>query len=88
MMKPRKNGIIWLKLSSTRLLSFKHFGKCCDGKTFANNEEVKSAVDDFFEELGGFNYKHGVEAIHCHWEKSIELKCIWRNGLFLFFIQI
>ena len=30
---------------------------------FANNEEVESAVNGYFEEKGGFHYKQGIEAI-------------------------
>jgi len=48
--------------------------KWLGGKRFANNEEVESAVDDYFEELDGFHYKQGIEAIEHCWEKCIELQ--------------
>ena len=37
--------------------------KWVGGKRFANNEEVKSAVDSNFEELDDSHYKEGTEAI-------------------------
>ncbi|XP_023220365.1 histone-lysine N-methyltransferase SETMAR-like [Centruroides sculpturatus] len=43
-------------------------------KRFANNEEVESAVDGYFEKPYNSHYKRGIEAIlHC-WKKCIELK--------------
>lgn len=33
-------------------------------KIFANNEEVESAIDGYFEELESSHYKHGVEVLH------------------------
>ena len=35
----------------------------CAGKVMANNEEVESAVNGYFEELDGSPYKQGIEAI-------------------------
>ena len=32
------------------------------GKRFANNENGKSAVDDWFEQLDGSHYKQSIEA--------------------------
>jgi hypothetical protein len=37
--------------------------KCLGGKRFANNEEVQSAVDGYFEELDYSHYKQGIKAI-------------------------
>jgi len=47
--------------------------KWLGGKRFANNEEVESAVDGYFEKLDGFHYKQGIEAIEYRREKCIEL---------------
>ena len=44
------------------------------GQRFANNEEVESAVNGYFEELEGSHYKKVIEAIEHRWEKCIELK--------------
>ena len=48
--------------------------KWLGGKRFANNEEVESAVDGYFEALDGSHYKQGIEAIEHRWEKCVELK--------------
>ncbi|KZC13398.1 Histone-lysine N-methyltransferase SETMAR [Dufourea novaeangliae] len=53
---------------------FPNLKKWLGGKRFANNEEVESAVDGYFEELDGSRYKQGIEAIEHRWEKCIELK--------------
>jgi len=53
---------------------FLNLKKWLGGKKFANNEEVESAVDDYFEELDSFHYKQGIEAIEHRWEKCIELQ--------------
>ena len=37
--------------------------KWLGGQRFANNEEVESAVNGYFEKLDGFKYKQGIEAI-------------------------
>ena len=47
--------------------------KWLGGKKFANNEEVESAVNGYFEELEVSHYKQGIEAIEHRWEKCIEL---------------
>lgn len=41
---------------------------------FANNKEVVSAVDGYFKELDGSDYKQCVEAIEHRQEELIELK--------------
>lgn len=52
---------------------FPNLKKWLDGKKFANNEEVESAVNSYFEEFDGSHYKQGIEAIEHHLEKYIEL---------------
>ena len=37
--------------------------KWVGGKRYANNKEVESAVDGYFEELDDSHYKQGTEAI-------------------------
>ena len=37
--------------------------KWIGGKRYANNKEVESAVDSYFEELDDSHYKQGTEAI-------------------------
>lgn len=53
---------------------FPNLKKWLGGKRFANNEEVNSAIDGYFEELDGSYCKQGIEAIEHLWEKCIELK--------------
>jgi len=53
---------------------FPNLKKWLGGKRFANNEEVESAVDGYFEALDGSHYKQGIEAIEYRWEKCVELK--------------
>lgn len=53
---------------------FPNLKKWLGGKRFANNEEVESAVDGYFEALDGSHYKQGIEAIEHRWEKCVELK--------------
>lgn len=53
---------------------FPNLKKWLGGKRFANNEEVESVVDGYFEELDDSHYKQGIEAIEHRWEKCIELK--------------
>ena len=48
--------------------------KRLDGQRFANNEEVESAVNGYFEELNGSHYKQAIEAIEHRWREWIELK--------------
>ena len=48
--------------------------KWLGGQRFANNEEVESAFNGYFEELNGSHYKRRIEAIEHRWETSIELK--------------
>ncbi|XP_023241076.1 histone-lysine N-methyltransferase SETMAR-like isoform X2 [Centruroides sculpturatus] len=53
---------------------FPNLKKWLGDKRFANNEEVESAVDGYFEKLDSSHYKQETEAIvHC-WKKCIELK--------------
>ena len=52
---------------------FPNLKKWLGGKKFANNEEVESAVNGYFEELEVSHYKQGIEAIEHRWEKCIEL---------------
>ena len=42
---------------------FPNLKKWLDGQIFANNEEVESAVNGYFEELDGSHYRQGIEAI-------------------------
>jgi histone-lysine N-methyltransferase SETMAR len=53
---------------------FPNLKKWLSGKRFANNEEVESAVDGYFEELDNSHYTQGIEAIEHRWEKCISLK--------------
>ena len=41
---------------------FPNLKKCVGSKGFANNEEVVSTVDGYFEKLDDSRYKHGIEA--------------------------
>ena len=41
---------------------------------FANNDEVESTVNGYFEELDDSHYEQGIEAIEHLWKKCIELK--------------
>jgi histone-lysine N-methyltransferase SETMAR len=53
---------------------FPKLKKWLAGKRFANNEEVESAVDGYFEELDNSHYKQGIEATEHRWKKCISLK--------------
>ena len=53
---------------------FPNLEKCLHGQRFVKNEKGESAVNGYFEELDGFRYKQGIEAIEHRWEKCIELK--------------
>jgi histone-lysine N-methyltransferase SETMAR len=53
---------------------FPNSKKWLSGKRFANNEEVESAVDGYFEELDNSHYTQGIEATEHRWEKCISLK--------------
>jgi len=61
-------------LASSDYFLFPNLKKWLGGKRFANNEEVESAVNGYFEELDNSHYKQGIEAIEHRWEKCIELK--------------
>jgi hypothetical protein len=54
------------------------------GKRFANNEDVESAVNGYFEKLDGFHYKQGIETIEHRWARRIELEgdCLEKYGYF------
>ena len=41
-----------------------------DGQRFANNEDVDSAVNGYFEELDGSHLKQGIEASKHRWGYS------------------
>ncbi|XP_023240125.1 LMBR1 domain-containing protein 2-like [Centruroides sculpturatus] len=66
---------------------FPNLKKWLGGKRFANNEEVESEVDGYFEKLDSSHYKQGIEAIEHRWEKSkLKVICITASntwGLFL-----
>ena len=53
---------------------FPNLKKWFDGQRFVKNEEVESAVNGCFEELGDSHYKEGIQAIEQRWQKCIELK--------------
>ena len=53
---------------------FPNLKKWLDAQRFANNEEVESAVNGYFEKLDGSHYKQGIEANEHRWEKCIKLK--------------
>ena len=53
---------------------FPNLKKWLDGQRFANNEEVESAVDGYFEKLDGSHYKQGIEIIEHRWKKCIALE--------------
>jgi hypothetical protein len=54
------------------------------GKRFANNEDVESAVNGYFEKLDGFHHKQGIETIEHRWARRIELEgdCLEKYGYF------
>ena len=61
-------------LASSDYFIFPNLKKWLDGRRFANNEEVESAVNCYSEEDDRSHYKNGIEAIVHRWEKYIELK--------------
>ena len=50
-------------LAATDYFLFPKLKKWFGGQTFANNEEVESAVSGYFEEIDDSHYKQGFEAI-------------------------
>ena len=52
---------------------FPNLKKLLGDKRFANNEELKSAIVDYFEDLNGSQHKQCNEFIEHHWEKCIQL---------------
>ena len=61
-------------LASLYYVLFPNLKKCLGSQRFANNEEVESAVNGYFEELDGSHYKQDILASEQRWEKRIELK--------------
>lgn len=61
-------------LASSDYFPFVNLKKQFGGKRFANNEEIDSTVDGYFEEFGGSYYKQGIEAIKHHRQRCVELK--------------
>lgn len=65
---------------------FPNLKKWVGGKIFANNEEIKSTINGYFEEFSGSNYKQDIKAID-RWERCVKLKGqikIFLLKLFLF----
>lgn len=79
-----------LKISQLGLFSSSNLKKQLAGGRFYNNEEVKSAVDEYFEEVDGFYQKKGIEDIEHRWEKCIVLKgdSVIKGRYFFKFSQI
>ena len=50
-------------LASSDYFIFPNLKKCLGGQRFANNEEVESAVNSYFEELDGSHHKQGIKTI-------------------------
>ena len=65
---------LFARFSPFGLFSLSKLEKRLAGETFANNEEVESAVNGYFEKLDGSHYKQGIEAIEHCWDKCIDLK--------------
>ena len=42
--------------------------KWLSGQRFANNEEVESTVNGYFEKLKGSHYNQGIEAVEHRWK--------------------
>ena len=63
-----------LDLVSSDYFLFPNLKKWLVGQRFASNEDVEYAVNGYFEELHGFHYEQGIEAIEHHWEKCIKIK--------------
>ena len=53
---------------------FLNLKKWFASQKFANNKEVKSVTNGYFEVFDDSSYKQGIEAIEQHWEKFIELQ--------------
>ena len=81
-MKSGKNGHIWRKKKVLFHQNNASVHTCVIAMTkinelkfkFANNEEVETAVNGYFEELDGSNYKQGIGAIQDRWKKCIKIK--------------
>ena len=65
---------LFARFSLLRLFSLYKVEKWSGGQRFANNEEVKSAVNGYFGELVGSHYKQGIEAVKQRWKKCFHLK--------------
>lgn len=61
-------------LTPSDYFPFPNFKDWLGGERFANNEEMETAVDDYFAELNDFHYKQGIEVIEHRWEKCIDLR--------------
>ena len=53
---------------------FLNLKKWFASQKFANNKEVESAANGYFEVFDDSSYKQGIEAIEQRWEKCIELQ--------------
>ena len=61
-------------LAASDYFLFPNMKKWLGGQRFANNEEVGSAINGYFEELNVSHYKQGIDTIEHRWEKCIALK--------------
>ena len=50
------------------------FEKMARWQNISNIEEVKSAVDGYFNELDSLYYKQGIEVVEHRWENCVELQ--------------
>ena len=64
--------MLYIQLSRT--FSLLNLKKWLGDQRFANNDEVESTVNGYFEELDDSHYKQGIETIEHLWKKCIELK--------------
>ena len=64
-------------LASSDYFLFQNLKKWLGDQIFANNEEVESAVNGYFEEIDGSDHKQGIEDIEYCWKKCIELKGVY-----------
>ena len=62
------------KNNTSDYLFFPKLKKWLGGQRFANNVEVKSTDNGYFEELDSHHYKQGIETIENRWVKCIVLK--------------
>ena len=64
-------------LSPTGYHLFKHFDNFLTGKTFANQDQTKTAFVDFIESRTPNYYADGINRLALHWQK-----CIDSNGAY------